>query len=223
MTTFVPQLDVLPQAQQAFWPLLRHVSPHFILYGGTALALRLGHRQSFDFDFFSSEKFQVEELFRTIPWLEQCERSQAKPNTLSVIADKEGVIRLSFFGALRIGRVGEPQLTSDGSLIVAALLDLAATKVAIIQQRAEQKDYLDIAAILKDGISLAYALGAARALYPDTFNPMISLKALSYFEDGDLPHLPSEIKRLLSEAASQVSQLPEIPRVSDSLGLSSQP
>jgi len=34
---------------------LAGVPPHFILYGGTALALRLGHRESVDFDFFSSE------------------------------------------------------------------------------------------------------------------------------------------------------------------------
>jgi hypothetical protein len=26
----------------------------FVLYGGAAIALRLGHRQSVDFDFFSS-------------------------------------------------------------------------------------------------------------------------------------------------------------------------
>jgi hypothetical protein len=97
------------------------------------------------------------------------------------------------------------------------LLDLAATKVAVIQQRAERKDYLDIAALLEHGIELARALGAAAALYRESFNPMISLKALSYFRDGDLPGLPERIKNVLSQAAAAVTAIPNIPRSSDTI------
>ena len=57
-----PHLDVLPGAQRRLWPELRHTPPEFVLYGGTALALRLGHRQSIDFDFFSSRPFTPSEL-----------------------------------------------------------------------------------------------------------------------------------------------------------------
>ncbi|MBN9405087.1 MAG: nucleotidyl transferase AbiEii/AbiGii toxin family protein [Burkholderiales bacterium] len=49
-----PRLDVLPRAQQRLWPQLSKVRGlGFVLYGGTAIALRLGHRESVDFDFFS--------------------------------------------------------------------------------------------------------------------------------------------------------------------------
>ena len=50
---FAPRLDILPPAQRSLWPHLVQVPSHFILYKKTAIALRLGHRQSVDFDFFS--------------------------------------------------------------------------------------------------------------------------------------------------------------------------
>src|SRR5262245_60249590 len=50
---FDPRLDILPDAQRELWPQLS-AAPRlsFVLYGGTAVALHLGHRQSVDFDFF---------------------------------------------------------------------------------------------------------------------------------------------------------------------------
>ena len=51
MPTFQPRLDILPASQRTLWPELDATPDHFTLYGGTALALRLGHRQSVDFDF----------------------------------------------------------------------------------------------------------------------------------------------------------------------------
>lgn len=213
-----PRLEGLPQAQRALWPALRVVPRRFVLYGGTALSIRYAHRESFDFDFFATEPFQVEELLEDIPWLQQAERLQAKPNTLTVVVECGRPVKVSFFGGLSLGRVGEPQLTSDEVLWAASSLDLAATKVAVIQQRAERKDYLDLAELLRAGIGLAEALGAARALYRETFNPMISLKALCYFRDGDLPQLPSPTKDFLCSAASRVATLPEINRKSDRIG-----
>lgn len=71
---------------------------------------------------------------------------------------------MSFFGAVGFGRVGEPELTEDGVLQVASLDDLMATKVKVILQRIEAKDYQDIAALLKAKVSLTKGLAAARAL-----------------------------------------------------------
>jgi hypothetical protein len=50
MTTFHPRLDILPPPQRTLWPELDPTPDHFTLYGGTALVLRLGHRQSVDFE-----------------------------------------------------------------------------------------------------------------------------------------------------------------------------
>ena len=107
-----------------------------------------------------------------------------------------------------------PPLIAPGSeLQVAALLDLAETKASVVQRRAEAKDYLDIDAIPRDGrIDLPNALAAARAIYGARFNPQVTLKALSYFDDGTLRRLPRATKDRLAKAAREVDlvQLPTI-------------
>jgi hypothetical protein len=52
--SFEPKTETLPKAQQEIWPLLGPAPGlSFVLYyGGTAVALHLGHRISVDFDFF---------------------------------------------------------------------------------------------------------------------------------------------------------------------------
>ena len=98
---------------------------------------------------------------------------------------------------------------------VASLLDLAGTKASVVQQRAEAKDYLDIDALLTDGrVDLPTALAAAKAIYGARFNPLITLKALSFFEDGDLRRLPAATRDRLAAAARrvEVERLPAITR-----------
>ena len=74
-----------------------------------------------------------------------------------------------------------------------------------MQVRPEAKDYLDLDVLItKGGITLSMALTAGQALYGESFNPQITLKALSYFEDGDLQKLPEETKSRLATAARDV-------------------
>ena len=79
---FTPKLGILPVSQRSLWDELRQTPPEFVLYGGTALALRLGHRHSEDFDFFSNSSFVPETLRKRIPYLEGAEISQIEANTL---------------------------------------------------------------------------------------------------------------------------------------------
>jgi hypothetical protein len=79
--------------------------------------------------------------------------------------------------------------------------------------RPERKDYLDLDVLMtKGGITLPMALTAAQALYGASFNPQITLKALSYFEDGNLQKLPEDAKARLATAARDVDldQLPSL-------------
>jgi Nucleotidyl transferase AbiEii toxin, Type IV TA system len=103
-----------------------------------------------------------------------------------------GTVLVSFFGGLGIGRVAAPEPVSDLALHVASLLDIAGTKAALVQSRAEPKDYLDIDAILRHGTDLPTVLAAGTVVYGRTFNPLITLKALSYFDD--VPLLPPEVR-----------------------------
>ena len=67
---------------------------------------------------------------------------------------------MSFFGVPGLGRVREPLVCPGNGARVAALIDLAGMKAAVVQKRAEAKDYLDLDAILAHGVDLSAALAA---------------------------------------------------------------
>ena len=217
---FQPRLEILPSPQRRLWQELTQTPPWFVLYGGTAMALRLGHRQSQDFDFFSNETFDPETLLG-IPYLRGAQINQRSNNTLSVLVERGGAVKVSFFGDAQMGHVQEPDLAPDPSLQIASLLDLTATKLKTVQQRAEARDYIDIAAALASGINLAEALGAARAIYGKAFNPVASLKALTYFEDGNLHNLPTQTSTLLRDSAHNV-RIDALPKFAGKAGITRQ-
>ena len=214
---FKPRMDILPPAQRQLWHELgRAAVLGFVLYGGTAIALRLGHRASVDFDFFSEKPLDRESIREVFPFMAQSIVLQDERNTLSVLVpcvDAERThIKVSFFGTIGFGRVGEPQMTEDGVLRVASLDDLMATKVKVVLQRAEAKDYRDIAEMIRAGVSLPRGLAAARELFGPSFQPSESLKALVYFADGDLGTLTKDEKSTLVQTVSAVRELPPVAR-----------
>jgi hypothetical protein len=117
-----------------------------------------------------------------------------------------------FFGVPLIRRVAMPLTAEDNRLKVASLIDLAGMKAAVVQQRAQAKDYVDLDAMMGAGISLSTALAAAKAIYGPAFNPQITLKALCYFDDGDLQKLPEDLKRRMVNAIAEadLDQLPSL-------------
>ena len=210
---FTPRLDILPPPQRRLWNELAAVPPDFVLYGGTAIALHLGHRQSVDFDFFGNRPLDPDRLVPALPFLAAATVTQREPNTFSCLVERGGVVKLSFFGVPDLPRLLPPDIAPDNGLQVASLLDLAGTKASVVQMRAEAKDYLDIDALLTDGrIDLPTALAAARAIHGAAFNPLATLKALSYFEDGTVPRLPAQVKDRLIRAvrAVDLGRLPVI-------------
>jgi hypothetical protein len=54
LVTFAPKLNILPASQRTLWKELKATPKHFVLYGGTTLGLRLGHRMSENFNFFAN-------------------------------------------------------------------------------------------------------------------------------------------------------------------------
>src|SRR5208283_4846557 len=138
---FTPNLSMLPPPQLRLWPELDATPEHFTLYGGTALALHLGHRVSIDFVFFSNQPFDPDELAAAVPYLKGAERVQAASNTLKCRIERDGPVLVSFFGGLGLGQVAPPEKAEGRTLFVASLLDIAGTKAAVVQKRAEAKDY----------------------------------------------------------------------------------
>jgi hypothetical protein len=208
LSRFEPNLKALPEPQRALWPRLAVLPPDAVLYGGTALALRLGHRASVDFDFFLPRSFEPGDMAREISALGSLDIVQSAPNTLSARVDG---VWLSLFG-VELAAVAPPEVTADIGLPVASLRDLAATKVQTIVDRAEAKDYEDIAALLATGIELADMLGSAQVVFGSRFSPLLALKALTSFEDGDLPTLPEVTRLRLVAAAASVQRIPILGR-----------
>jgi hypothetical protein len=210
---FKPHIEVLPPPQQRLWEEFSAVPDEFVLYGGTALALHLGHRKSVDFDFFGSRKLDVRQFENRIPFLAGARVVQREENTFSAVVDRKGGVRVSFFGVPSLPRLAPPHIVKSNGLRVASLLDLAGTKASVVQVRAEAKDYIDLDALFSSGKSdLPLALAAAQKLYGSSFNPEVTLKALSYFDDGDLRDLPEAVRNRLATAAREV-ELERLPKI----------
>jgi len=208
-------LSILPDAQSALWSTLTKVPKGFVLYGGTAIALRLAHRVSVDFDFFTSDDFTPDGLVREMPFLESAKRLQESRNTLTVLSKVPGSdspVKLSFFGGLQLGQINLPE-KADNNIWIASLLDLLGMKCATVSQRIEAKDYIDIHSIINcQGFSLELGLGAARAIYGRQYNAALTLKSLSYFEGGNLYTIPATVKHDLINSVKNcdLSTIPEV-------------
>ena len=197
--TFFPDLSKLPGAQVRLWAELKDTPENFVLYGGTAISLHLGHRISVDFDFFSNEPFDPDQLIADLPYLDNAEVLESKFNNLTCLVDRGGSrpVQIQLFGGLDLNRVCDPLRAKDNNLQIASLADLAGMKIAVVQKRAKWKDFVDVGAILESGRSLADAVAAAQAIYGRQFNSMIALKALSYHNDIDLSDAsPGDVDKL---------------------------
>ena len=178
--------------------MLRSTSRQFVLYGGTAIALHLGHRQSVDFDFFTSEPFDPDILYNKTLYLKNATITQQTKGALSVVT-KPGV-RVSFF-YVKLNQVERPKVVFENKLKVASILDLFGMKCVTVFRRLEAKDYIDIDAIIQYGIPLEKGVSAGRAIYhPQYYDYSKTILALK--DTGSLKMQNHVKKRLLEHANS---------------------
>lgn len=208
-------LTILSQAQKELWPILSRVPKRFVLYGGTAIALRLAHRESVDFDLFTGSDFTTDQLAREMDFLTGGKRLQEGINTLTLLITNPGFdrpVKLSFFGGIKLGRIKKPD-RADNGLFIASMEDLLGMKCAVVSQRAEAKDYMDIHSIItRTSLTLAHGLAAAKAIYGPQYNAVLTLKALCFFKDGNVTTLPDNIKQdmLLKVKTCALDRIPEM-------------
>jgi hypothetical protein len=179
--------DVLsPEQRSALDQLIRAgVGSAFYLAGGIGLALRLGHRRSKDFDFFTPHGDPV------IPLRDRLLRIPG----FHVNDEREGTMHATLLGVgVTFLNYPYPLLQPPDPLIpgvpVASLPDIAAMKLSAIVARGRRRDFVDLHAIC-GRIPLAEALDAFRrkagAAY---YNPQIIAKALVYFIDAEKDAMP---------------------------------
>jgi hypothetical protein len=201
------------------------VPSDFVLYGGTGLALQLGHRVSEDFDFFSSSGFDPDRLRSRLPFFRALDPSDSevwvhcKRDNLEAFVDRGGLIKVAFFGGLdTLQRVEDPRYATGSRVRVASLVDLAGMKMRVIQVRGSWKDYVDIHALVTRGVDVPTGLAAAKAI-DRSFDPITSVRALQFYGDGTLNRVPAAMQKDLIRWARAV-ELSNLPVLHPRRGLS---
>ena len=159
-----------------------------VLVGGTALAWQLEHRASSDLDVQAMEEFDERALAdRLASEADSCEVLKAAPNV--VVARVDGV-KVEVWKSSTRQRAVEEGPTVLG-LRLASLPDLFALKLRAVRNRAQLRDYVDIATLLgvmtmQDGLR-AYALRFGLFLIYDDLYDVFSVLTPP---PGDLPPDP---------------------------------
>jgi predicted nucleotidyltransferase component of viral defense system len=139
--------SVLDEKRKSLLPLFKIFKKDFYLAGGTGLAFQLGHRKSYDFDFFSEERFNENKLFKKIISNlgdHQVQKTLADKSSLFVVFDNEINVNFLYYRYPLI----KPTIKTK-YLDLASLEDIACMKLLAISERIEFKDYVDIYYILK--------------------------------------------------------------------------
>ena len=159
------------------------------LAGGTGLALQLGHRASIDFDFFRTDRFSPDHLFRSLREIGTVELLQEEDRTLTAIVSD---VKLSFF------TVADEFLfpTIPYSFFeIAGRRDIALMKLAAISGRGSRKDFIDLYTILRGNLSLKQCFQWLPDKYgKGRFNTYHILKSLTYFDDAEREPMPQMLE-----------------------------
>lgn len=183
-------LNILREPQRSLWDILQqHAaligSCDFRLAGGTALALQIGHRESHDFDFFSRQPGI--ETIRT--WLESLPSFVLRESATDTVHGDIAGVKVSFIAAYRSPFIA-PAVPA-GALMMADITDIALMKMLAITHRAALRDYIDLAAILRDHCLLSILMEKSMQKFGANFNSMLVLRTLVHFGDldGEMPVL----------------------------------
>jgi len=151
-----------------------------ILYGGTALALQIGHRQSVDLDFFTNAKFSVESVISSI-------KKTGYGFELLDEGDEHlfAVINGVKFSIFRYDYPFLEKPTLYEGVKIGAIPDIADMKIIALSQRGTRRDFIDIYFVLQDTPFHKIASHMVRHFGRERMNPVIIGKSLMYFDRAD--------------------------------------
>ena len=132
------------------WQSMGPLPCGFRLYGGTALALYLNHRESVDFDFFTTEPDIDWDAIAAVPWLAGAPLRGRGGSAGALAPGDARDIRVSFLYSRKIGPppMQPPRIAANG-VAVASPLDLVRAKLEVVCDRGVAKDYADLAAAFR--------------------------------------------------------------------------
>lgn len=164
----------------------------FYLVGGTALALRFGHRRSIDIGLFTSREFDVSEWSGYMSVHHGLVNIETAPHTVRGSVDGVKVDMIAHLYPLLA-----PLDFLEG-IRMASLQDIAAMKLNAISNRGSKKDFWDYALLL-DHFKHREMLGYFSRKYA-ACNLWHVEKSVHYFEDADKEPDPMDLKGQTWEA-----------------------
>jgi hypothetical protein len=168
---------VIDQSIRSVLPQLGQYINSFYLGGGTGLALQIGHRRSEDLDFLSSQTFDENQLAHEISELQVLQQYRG-----TVHGVLNGV-RLSFL-YYPVALIKETYQWAG--IKIASVPDLIGEKFKTVSQRGAKKDFCDLYAVFKSGISIPQGCLYFRQRFENTGIQFYSvLKGLIYFDDAE--------------------------------------
>lgn len=164
----------------------------FQLVGGTALALKYGHRKSIDLDLFTNKSFEKQTL---IEILETTFKSSFAYDGKST---KWGLF--CFIDNVKVDFVHYPhpiigQYEVVENIRLASNKDLVAMKIQAILGRGVKKDFWDVAELLKY-FSLQEMIDFHGEKFPTQMLGISIPQALVYFEDAESTPEPTSLNNL---------------------------
>jgi len=177
---------------EAIAPQARHVLAflaqqpflqRFYLAGGTALALQLGHRISYDLDFFSWEdKLDTDTRSEIEAALLESDEAQIRPIRGPMIFAKLMNVDISFI--YQHHALLEPALEAE-NIRLASITDIGLMKLSAINARGTRRDFVDLYC-MREHAPLEKLLDLASRKYYDRPDfTVIAARALQYFDDAE--------------------------------------
>jgi len=150
----------------------------FVLVGGTALALQIGHRISIDLDFFMHSALGIDNFIPLLTKFGEIELVNRTDNILNLTINQIKVDFITYQYPFI-----KPRIEIDG-IKLASLQDIGAMKLSAITGRGTKKDFVDLYFLLKE-FSMNDLIGFYKKKYPKT-NLLPLYRSLTYYNDADL-------------------------------------
>lgn len=170
------KLEVLSNEQKELLPELKQFKTDFYLVGGTALALQIGHRESIDFDLFTTEELNVNRL--TTKLNKSRIQKVAVKNQEQYTLIYNNVNLTFFYYPFDI----KPNIELVSVFRSVDPLTIGSMKAYALGRRAKWKDYVDLYFILQM-YDIGRLLKHTKKIYGNLFNDRLFLQQLCYFDD----------------------------------------
>lgn len=175
-------LEIFDPARLKTFKLLTAFKNDGVLAGGTAIALQLNHRVSFDFDIFIDHEIDdsfIRKITRTFG--SGLEKIRQTKDQITFITKGDISVTFVYYPYKHLYPLVEVE---TDSIKLFDLRDLASNKAYVIGRRGVWRDYIDIFFLLKGHIaSLESIIQDAQTRFDGDFSSKLFLEQLSYTKD----------------------------------------